>query len=194
MNVCIKSENFCIKNDEFCIKNGECCRLFNKRLATFVPWAARVVIAALAGSPALDGSGKILRDTGAWRRNGSYQILGLDFMVDENMEFSFIEGNPRPGLDQETKWQSSYMVDMVGEMIELVFEVQTAMPLGAGKKKTARSVARHRLWSGESVGPTHAAHGNWRMLWHEGWESCGSVNHRSLVAISIGIDEFLHLK
>lgn len=40
-------------------------------------------------------------------------MIGLDFMVDEDMQFSFIEGNPRPGLDQETKWQRNYMVDMV---------------------------------------------------------------------------------
>ena len=32
-----------------------------------------------------------------WRRNGTFQLLGLDFMVNEQMEFSFIEGNPRPG-------------------------------------------------------------------------------------------------
>ena len=45
-------------------------------------------------------------DSPDWRRNGTFQLLGLDFMVNEQMEFSFIEGNPRPGLDQETKWQA----------------------------------------------------------------------------------------
>ena len=73
-------------------------------------------------------------DSPDWRRNGTFQLLGLDFMVNEQMEFSFIEGNPRPGLDQETKWQARYMSDMVGEMAEIVFEVQTGRPMDSRKR------------------------------------------------------------
>ena len=160
---------------------AEALRLFNRRMSTFVPWAARTVVQALLESPSgqpTNINGR-MRDSVDWARNGTYQLIGLDFMVNDQMEFAFIEGNPRPGLDQETKWQTNYMVDMVGEMVELVFEVQTGAPLALGKT-TVRSVARHRMWSGESVGVAHAAYGNWRMLWHENWESCGSVNYSPL--------------
>lgn len=30
------------------------------------------------------------------------------------------------------------------------------------------------------MGVSHAAYGNWRMLWHERWEECGSVNYSPL--------------
>ena len=71
-------------------------RLFNRRLGSFVPWAARVVYEALTASPAKSGGGT-MGESPDWRRNGTFQLLGLDFMVNEQMEFSFIEGNPRPG-------------------------------------------------------------------------------------------------
>ena len=56
------------------------------------------------------------------------------------------------------------MFESQGELVEIVFEIHTGKPLTLGKKPV-RSVARHRLWSGESVGVSHAAYGNWRMLW-----------------------------
>ena len=52
------------------------------------------------------------------------------------MEFSFIEGNPRPGLDQETRWQSRYMVDMVVSMRTVLSRVDDAeRPLSARQAK-----------------------------------------------------------
>ena len=38
------------------------------------------------------------------------------------------------GLDQETKWQARYMSDMVGEMAEIVFELQTGRPMDSRKR------------------------------------------------------------
>jgi hypothetical protein len=139
-------------------------RLFNRRMSTFVPWAARTVVQALAESQHATSGGRV-RDSADWVRNGTFQLIGLDFMVDEvrnaslfsqrllknddvpiqshardtskessqkaivftqNMEFSFIEGNPRPGLDQETRWQSRYMVDMVVSMRTVLLRVDGA--------------------------------------------------------------------
>ena len=63
----------------------------------FVPWAAKLaVLAALddadrTASTADGGGGK----PGRWRVAGTYQLLGLDFMVGQDFRFHFIEANVR---------------------------------------------------------------------------------------------------
>lgn len=48
------------------------------------------------------------------RHAGSFQIVGLDFMMDEYLNVMFIEGNVSPGMgSHKLKWKSNLMDDLI---------------------------------------------------------------------------------
>mmetsp|Transcript_42341 Transcript_42341/g.67884 ORF Transcript_42341/g.67884 Transcript_42341/m.67884 type:complete len:594 (+) Transcript_42341:2182-3963(+) len=52
---------------------------------------------------------------------GSFQLVGLDFMMDANLNVQFIEGNVSPGIGSHNlKWKRELMEDLVTMMYEQV--------------------------------------------------------------------------
>ena len=55
------------------------------------------------------------------RHPGSFQLVGLDFMVDANLRPMFIEGNVSPGLgSHDLKWKKELMDDLISIMYQQV--------------------------------------------------------------------------
>jgi len=63
----------------------------------------------------------LIRMTGSafWKQSNVYELFGLDFMLDENMELWYIECNPNPLLD-------GVMTDMITRMLTDLMEIEHA--------------------------------------------------------------------
>jgi hypothetical protein len=83
---------------------------------------------------------------GLWKQSNVYQLFGLDFMLDDDLNLWYIEGNPNPQLHQNTKTMSEMMTRMLKDMFEIqynyyrsrmarVMEVIAKMQMEAAKKK-----------------------------------------------------------
>mmetsp|Transcript_5921 Transcript_5921/g.7174 ORF Transcript_5921/g.7174 Transcript_5921/m.7174 type:complete len:495 (+) Transcript_5921:162-1646(+) len=89
---------------------------------------------------------------------GSFQIVGLDFMMDKYLNVYFIEGNVSPGLgSHKLSWKSKLMDDLVGMMYQqttLIHERPDEFDMRIGERV---------------FGPN----GNyWELVVHERHESC----------------------
>jgi hypothetical protein len=81
-----------------------------------------------------------------WKQSNVYQLFGLDFMLDDNLNLWYIEGNPNPQLHQNTPKMSQMMNTMLKDMFEIQYsyyrsrmsrlmEVIARMQMEAAKKK-----------------------------------------------------------
>ena len=97
------------------------------------------------------------------RHAGSFQIVGLDFMMDANLRPYFIEGNVSPGLgSHELKWKKNLMDDLLSMMYE-----QATM--------IAERPDEFDLRLGDRIYGTHDNY--WQLLVHEQHELCDKQKH-----------------
>jgi hypothetical protein len=92
------------------------------------------------------------------RHPGSFQIVGLDFMMDANLRPMFIEGNVSPGLgSHELKWKKELMDDLITIMYDQVMVLHERPD-------------EFDLVPGDRI---YGAHDNyWQLLVHETLEQC----------------------
>ena len=92
------------------------------------------------------------------RHPGSFQIVGLDFMMDANLRPMFIEGNVSPGLgSHELKRKKELMDDLITMMYEQVMILHERPD-------------EFDLQPGDRI---YGPHDNyWQLLVHEGLEQC----------------------
>lgn len=92
------------------------------------------------------------------RHPGSFQIVGLDFMIDSYLRPMFIEGNVSPGLgSHELKWKKELMDDLIYLMYEQVMIIHERPD-------------EFDLVPGDRV---YGPHDNyWQLLVHETLEQC----------------------
>lgn len=92
------------------------------------------------------------------RHPGSFQIVGLDFMMDENLRPMFIEGNVSPGLGaHELKWKK----DLMDDLVTLMYQTTTQI---------AERPDEFKLMIGDRL---YGPRGNyWELVVHEQHEQC----------------------
>ena len=96
------------------------------------------------------------------RFSGSFQIVGLDFMMDASLNPFFIEGNVSPGLGSHgLEWKKQLMDDLISMMYEQVVLI-------------AERPDEFDLRIGERI---YAEHGNfWELIVHEQHEKCDKTS------------------
>lgn len=92
------------------------------------------------------------------RHPGSFQIVGLDFMMDSNLRPMFIEGNVSPGLGSHNlSWKKNLMDDLI------LLMYQTSTEIAETPEKFDMRIGERR----------YGKNGNyWELLLHEKMEQC----------------------
>lgn len=55
----------------------------------------------------------------------NFEMFGFDFMLDENLQTWLLEVNTNPGLEQNNKWASNIVNNMLEELIQICVDVHT---------------------------------------------------------------------
>jgi len=55
------------------------------------------------------------------KRNNMYHLIGMDFMLDNNLKLWFIEGNVNPSTQATSKERKKFMVKMLKDHYELMY-------------------------------------------------------------------------
>eukprot|EP01006_Ploeotia_vitrea_P051355 TRINITY_DN67550_c4_g5_i1.p1 TRINITY_DN67550_c4_g5~~TRINITY_DN67550_c4_g5_i1.p1 ORF type:complete len:510 (-),score=29.46 TRINITY_DN67550_c4_g5_i1:265-1794(-) len=58
------------------------------------------------------------------RRKGSFHMIGVDFMLDEDMHWWLIEANACPGMNDYNKWQAGFHSHLAQELLSLTWQMQ----------------------------------------------------------------------
>eukprot|EP01137_Pigoraptor_chileana_P004815 Opistho-2@46984 len=73
------------------------------------------------------------------RERGGFQLIGMDFMMDANLQVQFIEANGKPGFGYQNRWKTQFGVDFGVDMFDLVITLNSD-PSVIPRLKEGRSV------------------------------------------------------
>eukprot|EP00164_Ancoracysta_twista_P000583 GFYU01000772.1.p1 GENE.GFYU01000772.1~~GFYU01000772.1.p1 ORF type:complete len:576 (-),score=169.02 GFYU01000772.1:777-2504(-) len=87
-------------------------------------------------------------------RNGAYDLIGFDFMIDHNYDVWLIEANVDPGLKISSDVDKDLKLDLIEEVLDVVFEVAERKQKGYNLQ--AQSAETFELLFDESSVPHHS--------------------------------------
>jgi len=96
-----------------------------------------------------------------WKQSNVYGLFGLDFMLDDNFNLWFIEGNPNPQLIATSK----FLGDLLNSLLRSLFDIEYG--LYRSRMKRAYNVVQKLMQEEKRIGKANVDYEQWKNIYEE---------------------------